>query len=103
MSFGEFVFSVGFIQKDDKEDLFLKGNHGIPPRKQCRKTLEHSRRQPTEAESERLTSGASQPHLQAARPPGSTTQSPVAMSVHHRLLGCIYAVYSSRFDPRVQN
>jgi hypothetical protein len=49
MSFGEFVFSVGFIQKTTKENLVIKGNNRISPRNQSGKTLEHSRRQTTEA------------------------------------------------------
>jgi hypothetical protein len=48
-SFGEFVFSAEFIQKNTKEDLFIKGNDGIPPRNQCEKDLEGTRRQTTEA------------------------------------------------------
>jgi hypothetical protein len=45
MSFGESVFSTGFIKKKTiKKDLFIKGNHGIPPRKQRGKTLEDPRR-----------------------------------------------------------
>ena len=49
MSFGESVFSAGFNQKTAKEDLFIKGNYGIPPRKQLGKDLEDTRRQYTEA------------------------------------------------------
>jgi hypothetical protein len=49
MSFGESMFSVRFIQKTAKGDLFVKGNDRIPPRNQHGKTLEHSRRQTTEA------------------------------------------------------
>jgi hypothetical protein len=33
MSFGEYVSLAGFIQKIVKEDLFIKGNYGIPPQK----------------------------------------------------------------------
>ena len=44
MSFGESVFSAGFNQKTAKEDLFIKGNHGILPQKQRGKTLEDSPR-----------------------------------------------------------
>jgi len=40
ISFGESVLSVGFNQKTAKEDLFIKGNYGIPLRKQSEKTLE---------------------------------------------------------------
>jgi hypothetical protein len=74
MSFGEFVFSVGFIQKTIKEDLFIKGNYGILPRKQHGKTLEDSRRLSTEDDSERLTWGG-QPAPPAGRPAGGSHQS----------------------------
>ena len=63
MSFGESVFPAGFNQKIAKEDLFVKGNHGIPPRKQRGKTLEDSMKLSTEAVPEPLTSGAVWPHL----------------------------------------
>ena len=66
MSFGESVFSAGFIQKTVKGDLFVKGNYGIPPRKQRGKTLEESTRLSTEAEPVPLTCGASWPHLQGS-------------------------------------
>jgi len=100
MSFGEFVFSAGLNQKTAKKGLFVKGNHGISPHKQCGKTLEDSRRLSTEAELEPLTSGAGRPHLHVGRPMGSTWQPLVAMSVLHYLKDCISAVYSSRFDLR---
>ena len=92
MSFGESVFSVGFIQKTVKGDLFVKGNYGIPPRKQRGKILEDSRRLSTEVGPKGLPCGADQPHLQVARPLGPAVSLRVAMSVHHCLLGCIYAV-----------
>ena len=101
MSFGEYVLLVGFNQKTAKEDLFVKGNHGIPPRKQRGKTLEDSRRLSTEAKPMPLTGGVGWPHLQASQPVGSTWQSLVVTSVLHRLKDCISAVYSSWFDPRV--
>ena len=85
MSFGESMFPAGFNQKTAKEDLFVKGNYGIPPRKQRGKTLEDSRRLSTEADPETLTCGANWPHLQAGRPMGPTWQPLVAMSVLHRL------------------
>ena len=59
MSFGESMFLAGFNQKTAKEDLFVKGNHRIPPRKQRGKTLEDSKRLFTEAELMPLTCGAS--------------------------------------------
>ena len=92
MSFGESVFSVGFIQKTVKGDLFVKGNYGIPPRNRRGKTLEDYRRRITEAEIMSLTCGARWPHLEAARPVDPPRQPPVVMSVLHCLLGCIYAV-----------
>jgi hypothetical protein len=59
MSFGESIFSAGFNKKNPKEDLFVKGNHVIPLRKQRGKTLEDSRRRITEAKAKPLTCGAS--------------------------------------------
>ena len=49
MSFGESMFRAGFNQKIAKEDLFIKGNHGIPLRNRHGKTLEDSRRLSTKA------------------------------------------------------
>ena len=92
MSFGKSVFSAGFNQKTAKEALFVKGNRIIPQDKQRGKTLEDSRRLSTKAEPETLTCGAGWPHMQAARPLGSTSQPLVAKSVLHRLLGCIYTI-----------
>ena len=43
-SFDESMFPAGFNQKTIKEDLFIKRNHGIPPRNRRGKTLEDSRR-----------------------------------------------------------
>ena len=62
MSFSESMFPVGFNQKTAKEDLFVKGNHGIPPHKQCEKTLEDSRRLFIEAGLMPLPCGAGWPH-----------------------------------------
>ena len=92
MSFGESMFSVGLNQKTTKEDLFVKGNHKIPPRNRRGKTLEDYRRRITEAEPVSLTCGASRSHLEAARPVGPPYQPTVAMLILHHLLGCIYAV-----------
>ena len=68
MSFGESVFSAGFIQKTVKGDLFFKGNYGIPPRKQRGKVLEDSRRLSTKANPEGLPCGASRPTFVAVWP-----------------------------------
>jgi hypothetical protein len=76
---------VGFNQKTAKDDLFVKGNHGIPPRKQCGKTLEDSRRLSTEAKPKPLTCRVGWPHMQDAWPVGSTWQPLVATSILHRL------------------
>ena len=96
MSFGESVFSVGFIWKTIKGDLFIKGNYGIPPCKQRGKILEDSRRLSTKDRAETLT-------WEAGRPMGPMCQPPLRMLVLHRLLDCIYAILSSRFDLRAQN
>ena len=63
MSFGESVFSAGFIHKTVKGDIFVKGNYGIPPHKQRGKILEDTRRLSNEADPEGLPCGADQPHL----------------------------------------
>ena len=100
MSFSEYVLSARFNQKTIMEDLFVKGNHRIPPRKQRGKTIEDSRWLSTEAEPVPLTCGADQFHLQDGRPVGPPCQPPVAMSILHRLKDYISVVYSSQFDPR---
>ena len=93
MSYGESVNEGRFIQKTVKGDLFVKGNYGIPPHKQRGKILEDSRRLSTKADTKGLPYGADRPHLQAARPLGPLVSLRVAMSVLHRLLGCIYTVF----------
>ena len=103
MSFGECVFSAGFIQKTVKGDLFVKGNYGIPPCKQRGKILEDSKRLSTEAYPEGLQCGASRLHLQASRLIGPTGQPLIQMLVPHRLLGCLSAVISSRFNPKAED
>ncbi|XP_066340585.1 uncharacterized protein [Miscanthus floridulus] len=52
---------TGFIQKIIKGDLFVKGNYGIPPRKQYEKILEDSRMLSTETDPEGLPCGAGRP------------------------------------------
>jgi hypothetical protein len=60
------MFPAGFNQKIAKEDLFVKGNYGIPPHKQREKTVEDSRRLSTKVESMPLTCGVGWPYLQAS-------------------------------------
>ena len=79
MSFGESVFSAGFIQKTAKEDLIVKGNYRIPPWHQRGKDLEDTRRHHTAAQAERSPDGTIWSDLQTGRPPRPITQSPVAM------------------------
>jgi hypothetical protein len=75
MSFGESMFLVGFNQKTAKEDLFIKRNHGIPPRKQRGKNLV----------------GPAGP---TDRPPSLWAPlSAAAMSVLHCLKDCISDIY----------
>ena len=103
MSFGEYVFLAGFIKKMSKEDLFVKGNHGIPSWDQCGKVPEDSRRLSTEAGLDPLTCGAGRPHLEAARPLWSPPVILFVMLILHRLLGCIPTIISSQLDPRVED
>ena len=96
MSFAESKFSAGFIQKTIKGDIFVKGNHEILPWDQCGKVLGDFRRLSTEAGHMSLTCGAAWPLV---GPPVNH----IAMSFLHRLLGCILAIISSRFDPRAED
>ena len=95
MSFSESMFPAGFNQKTAKEDLFVKGNHGISSWDQHGKVLEDSRRLSIEVRLDPLTCGAGQPHLEAAWPLWAPPIIVFVMSVLHRLLGCISIVYSS--------
>jgi hypothetical protein len=66
-------------------------------------TLEDSRgpqKVTPKADLRRLTCGASWPHLQASEPPSPTCQSLFATLILHHLVGCIYAITLSQFDPR---
>jgi hypothetical protein len=101
-SFGDFMNPGEFNQKTIKVDLFVKVNHVYPRRNCIEKTLEHSRRQPTTTETERLPCGAGRRHLQAGWPMGPIGQPLLAMSVSHGVKDQIYAVAQGRFDPTVQ-
>ena len=103
MSFGESVFSAGLFFKIVKGDQNVKLNHAYPQRKLLQKVPEDLGRHHTEEEAETLTCGAARPHMQAAQPPIPTWQFLLCTSVLHCLKDCIYAIYSSRFDPKVQN
>jgi hypothetical protein len=63
MSFGESIFSVGFIQNTIKVDLDVRINHVYPPRNRHQKTLEDTIGHHTETEPEWLPSGTGRPHL----------------------------------------
>jgi hypothetical protein len=103
MSFGESVFPVGFNQKTAEGDLFVKRNYRILSRELRGKTLEDSRSLSTERDHMPLTCGTARPQCQADQPLVGPTVSLFATSVLHRLLGCILAVISSRFDPRAKD
>ena len=55
------MFLAGFNRKNTKEDLFIKGNHGISPWDQHGKIPKDSRRLSTEAGLDPLTCGADRP------------------------------------------
>ena len=97
------MFSAGFNRKTVKEDLFVKGNHIIPPWDQCEKVPEDSRRLFTEAGLDPLTCGFSRSHLEAAQPLWAPPIILFVVSIIHRFLGCISAVISSQFDPRAED
>jgi hypothetical protein len=103
MSFYESVFPTGFNQKTAKEDLFVKVNYGILPRKQRGKTLEDSRRLSTEAEPMPLTCGAGQPTYMAAALWGPHVSSPLLCLFSTALRIASPPFYSSWFDPRTQD
>ena len=96
-------FQQDLIRKPSKGDLFVKGNHGIPPWDQRGKVPEDSRRLSTEAGIDPLTCRAGQLHLEAARPLWAPPVILFVMSVLHRLIGCISVVISSQFDPRAED
>ena len=85
MSFGESVFSTGFIQKTAKEDLIVEGKYGIPPLYLRGKTLEGSKRQITEAGLNPLPCWAGQPIGGASWPLWAPPISLLHMLVPHRL------------------
>ena len=103
MSFDESIFSAGFNQKTVNGDLFVKENHGIPPRDQHGKVPKDSRRISTKAGLDPLTCGAGRPHLEATRSLWAPPVILFVMSVLYHLLGCISAVISSWFDPRAKD
>jgi hypothetical protein len=80
MSFSESVFSTRFIQKTVKVDVYVGINCVYPQRNRHQKALDDPGRLHTEAEG------------QPGWTLGPTVSPRVAMSVLHRLLGCIYAV-----------
>ena len=82
MSFGESIFSTGFIQKTVKVDLHVGINRAYPPRHKHQNTLKDSRGLHIEVE----------PHLQAGQPMGPIVSVRITMLVLYRLLGCIYAI-----------
>ena len=63
MSFGESVFSAGFIQKTIKVDLHVRFNRAYPQRNRHQKTLEDSGGLHTEVKGETPPGGVGRPHL----------------------------------------
>ena len=68
MSFGESVFSRGFIQKTVKVDLHVRFNHAYPQWKWPQKVPEDSRGLYTEAGAEGLPGGAGRPTYRPSAP-----------------------------------
>jgi hypothetical protein len=66
MSFGESIFSAGFIQKIAKEDLNIKRDCVIISSRIHRKVLEDTRGLHTEEGDQTLPGGASRSHPYAA-------------------------------------
>jgi hypothetical protein len=82
MSFGESVFSAGFIQKT-KADLHVRINRAYPPWNGHQKVPEDTTRK---------QEPKGWPHLQAAQPLGPPVILHLVMSVSLHLLGCISTV-----------
>jgi hypothetical protein len=68
MSFGEYIFSTGFIQKITKDDLNIKRDRGIISSRIHRKVLEDTRGLHIEGGDQTLLGGAGQPHPCATQP-----------------------------------
>jgi hypothetical protein len=87
MSFGEFVFFAGFIQKVVKVDLYVGINWAYPQRNGHKKVPKDSGGLHTETEGQTSPGGASHPAPGAHRqPPRCNVGSPPP-------LGCIYTVF----------
>jgi hypothetical protein len=86
MSFGESVFSAGFIQKTVKVDLDVRFSRTYPQRKQPRR-FQKTREDTTPKQRARRRQVC-----RSAGPLGPTSQSSIAVLVLHRLLGYIYAI-----------
>jgi hypothetical protein len=78
MSFGESIFSTGFIQKITKEDISIKRDRMIISSRIQRKVLEDTRGLHAKGGYQTLPGGASRPHPCATRPP--------VVGSHHELL-----------------
>ena len=76
MSFGESIFSVGFIQKIIKGDQNVKLNRTYPSHKQLQKVLEDTRSHATEADIEGMIGGAGRSPIPTSQPSASYVGSP---------------------------
>ena len=74
MSFGESVFSTGFIQKTVKVDLHVRINHAYPAQNRHQKVLEDTRGHRAEVNHEWLLGVAGWPNLKTIQPLGPTYQ-----------------------------
>jgi hypothetical protein len=77
MSFSEFIFFVGFIQKTTEEDLNIKRDRRIISSQIHGKVLEDTRGLYAEGGDQTLPSGASQAPCAAQHPP---------LGSHHKLV-----------------
>ena len=91
-SFGESVFSAGYIQKTVNGDLNIRINHTYPRWNQHQKLLEDNIGQSTMVEAKGLLGGVGRPYPQGGWPMGPPSQPPLRMSVLHHFLDCIYVV-----------
>jgi hypothetical protein len=95
MSFGEFIFSMGFIQKTAKEDLNIKKYRWIILWCIHRKVLEDIRGLHTKAGLESLPGGADRPHPCATGPP--------MVESHHELLEYSFTASKDASQPYMKS
>jgi hypothetical protein len=95
MSFGESIFSAGFIQKITKENLNIKRDRGIISSRIHGKVLEDTRGLHAERGDQTLSGGASQPHPCVVRP--------LVVESHHEFLEYSSTAFKDASQPYMKS